>query len=151
MIATTDSYLFFIFCQVYDQETNENDYLNGDGDKIDPKNSPLFNLLDLVDKYWNGTKSLHKNFKFLGLANQALSLNEHKLYETSQLSVFQNQINNLKDENSRLGQTIKDLRVNRDQGILEIEKKNRQLIDENVSIFLNKNKTVLKNYISRIT
>ena len=29
-------------------------------------------LLDLVDKYWNGSKSLHQNYKFLGSANQLL-------------------------------------------------------------------------------
>ncbi|XP_046381009.2 centrosomal protein of 72 kDa-like [Haliotis rufescens] len=28
----------------------------------------LFRLMDLVDRYWNGTKSLHKNAKFKGLA-----------------------------------------------------------------------------------
>lgn len=34
--------------------------------------STLFLLLDLVDRYWNGSKSLHQNFKFLGAANQLL-------------------------------------------------------------------------------
>jgi chromosome segregation ATPase len=89
----------------------------------------------LVDKYWNGTKSLHKNYKFLGLANQALSLNAQKSYETNQLNILQSQINNLKDENSRLNQMLKDQRANKDQGTVEIEKKNKHLMDENVSNF----------------
>jgi hypothetical protein len=29
------------------------------------KASQLFMLLDLVDRYWNGSKSLHQNQKFL--------------------------------------------------------------------------------------
>ena len=28
----------------------------------------LFQFLDLVDRYWNGSKSLHKNVKFKGTA-----------------------------------------------------------------------------------
>ncbi|KAH3774706.1 hypothetical protein DPMN_176094 [Dreissena polymorpha] len=32
----------------------------------------LFQLLDLVDRYWNGSKSLHKNNKFKGLAYLAI-------------------------------------------------------------------------------
>ena len=27
----------------------------------------LFQFLDLVDRYWNGSKSLHKNVKFKGV------------------------------------------------------------------------------------
>ena len=37
--------------------------------------STLFMLLDLVDRYWNGSKSLHQNYKFLGAANQLLNSN----------------------------------------------------------------------------
>lgn len=33
----------------------------------------LFQLLDLVDRYWNGSKSLHKNVKFKGRPSFLLS------------------------------------------------------------------------------
>ncbi|XP_066484801.1 centrosomal protein of 72 kDa isoform X2 [Tiliqua scincoides] len=35
--------------------------------------TPLERLLDLVDKYWNGSKSLHRNRKFLSQAEMILS------------------------------------------------------------------------------
>ncbi|XP_076470302.1 centrosomal protein of 72 kDa-like [Babylonia areolata] len=37
-------------------------------DQCPPAKHFLFRLLDLVDRYWNGSKSLHQHAKFLGMA-----------------------------------------------------------------------------------
>ena len=66
-------------------------------------------ILDLVDRYWNGTKSLHKNYKFLGAANQLL--NQHlesssNSVDETHLKTLQMHIKNLQDENRSLQQTL---------------------------------------------
>lgn len=63
--------------------------------------------MDLVDRYWNGTKSLHKNYKFLGAANQLLSQHlEASPVDESHLKTLQMHIKNLQDENRSLQQTM---------------------------------------------
>ncbi|XP_051872655.1 centrosomal protein of 72 kDa isoform X3 [Pristis pectinata] len=58
-------------------------------------------LLDLVDRYWNGFKSLHCNEKFLYQAGKIMSaLQEDMLIKNSseEISMFQDEANNLKSE-----------------------------------------------------
>ena len=84
------------------------------------KTNPLFLLLDLVDRYWNGSKSLHKNFKFIGAANQLLS--QYKLYSgehnvnEDQINSIQSQFRMVQDENKRLQQQLIAIKSNCKQG-----------------------------------
>lgn len=59
--------------------------------------SQIYVLLDLVDRYWNGSKSLHKNQKFLNAAKQILSENgpSERFESNYQLKILQ-------EENRRL-------------------------------------------------
>lgn len=66
----------------------------------------------MVDRYWNGTKSLHKNAKFLGAANQLFSEHNNQASKDNksnireQLVSLQNQVNQFKEENMRLQQQL---------------------------------------------
>ena len=59
-------------------------------------------LLDLVDRYWNGSKSLHKNAKFLSAAKQIL---DAKTSDKSD-SNYHAQIKILQEENRRLNSQL---------------------------------------------
>ncbi|KAL4235359.1 Centrosomal protein of 72 kDa [Mactra antiquata] len=65
----------------------------------------LFQLLDLVDRYWNGSKSLHKNNKFKGLAYGAIDdylralVDDSKRMEHDQLK---DELTQIRKENQRL-------------------------------------------------
>jgi hypothetical protein len=68
--------------------------------------------LDLVDRYWNGTKSLHKNYKFLGLANQLLAQYTKYSTETNpfevQNNLLQSQLKSCQEENRKLQKDLKN-------------------------------------------
>ena len=64
-----------------------------------------------MDRYWNGTKSLHKNYKFLGLANQLLTQytkysNETNPFEV-QNNLLQSQLKSSHEENRKLHKDLK--------------------------------------------
>ncbi|CAF0704706.1 unnamed protein product [Brachionus calyciflorus] len=63
----------------------------------------IYMLLDLVDRYWNGSKSLHKNVKFLSSAKQILG--ENQVSEKSDSNYYA-QIKALQDENRRLNHQL---------------------------------------------
>ncbi|XP_060570895.1 centrosomal protein of 72 kDa-like [Ruditapes philippinarum] len=70
----------------------------------------LFQILDLVDRYWNGSKSLHKNNKFKALAYGAVDdYLRSQAEDTSKLEVKQ-----LKDELAEIRKENKRLRRNED-------------------------------------
>ncbi|KAK3579173.1 hypothetical protein CHS0354_022710 [Potamilus streckersoni] len=65
----------------------------------------LTQLVDLVDRYWNGTKSLHKHAKFKGLAYGIIDNFLHQVMDTRHqvdMAVLQEEMNQLKHENLRL-------------------------------------------------
>ncbi|XP_025116292.1 centrosomal protein of 72 kDa-like [Pomacea canaliculata] len=66
----------------------------------------LFRILDYVDRYWNGSKSLHQHAKFLGLA---LDVIEDMLKDGS-LTGLQSNINTLKQHVERLKEENTSLR-----------------------------------------
>ncbi|RNA24294.1 centrosomal of 72 kDa [Brachionus plicatilis] len=70
---------------------NDHEYLN------EENKSQIYVLLDLVDRYWNGSKSLHKNQKFLNTAKQILN-------ESGPADRFESnyQLKVLQEENRRL-------------------------------------------------
>ncbi|XP_046572402.1 centrosomal protein of 72 kDa-like [Haliotis rubra] len=64
----------------------------------------LFRLMDLVDRYWNGTKSLHKNAKFKGLALNLLEkvmMGSGSVHAQAQREVLhlRDQLQRMKDDN----------------------------------------------------
>lgn len=69
-------------------------------------------MLDLVDRYWNGTKSLHKNYKFLGLANQLLTQYTKYTSETNpfeiQNNLLQSQLKIAHEDNRKLQKELKN-------------------------------------------
>ncbi len=68
--------------------------------------------MDLVDRYWNDTKSLHKNNKFLGLANQLLTQFTKYSAETNPFDVqnilLQSQLKSCQEENRKLQKDLKN-------------------------------------------
>ncbi|XP_038626219.1 centrosomal protein of 72 kDa [Tachyglossus aculeatus] len=56
--------------------------------------TPLEGLLDLVDRYWNGCKSLHCNEKFLGQARRILSAAQASVNNQETQAIIE-EINNL--------------------------------------------------------
>ncbi len=73
-----------------------------------------------MDRYWNGSKSLHKNYKFLGAANQLISQHNELIREqeaanngsdgdggeSSNIRSLHIHLKNLQDENRCLQQTL---------------------------------------------
>ncbi|XP_045192927.2 centrosomal protein of 72 kDa-like [Mercenaria mercenaria] len=70
----------------------------------------LFQILDLVDRYWNGSKSLHKNNKFKGLAYRAVD--DYLRTETGDSQKIE--VQQLKDELAEIRKENKRLRRNED-------------------------------------
>ncbi|KAL3860763.1 hypothetical protein ACJMK2_010835 [Sinanodonta woodiana] len=65
----------------------------------------LTQLVDLVDRYWNGTKSLHKHAKFKGLAFGIIDNFLHQVMDTRHqvdMAVLLEEMNQVKHENLRL-------------------------------------------------
>lgn len=104
-----------------DLDSSESKILKpNNNDDHQTNNIPLIVLLDLVDRYWNGSKSLHKNAKFLNAANQ-LFINNSNLAnstdfdynclvlgsnESDKFSQTQKQLISLQDENKKLNQQL---------------------------------------------
>lgn len=59
-------------------------------------------LLDLVDRYWNGSKSLHQNQKFLTAALQLVSGENSASLNSDLLTSLQAQLRHAQEENKRL-------------------------------------------------
>ncbi|KAK7498086.1 hypothetical protein BaRGS_00010674 [Batillaria attramentaria] len=66
----------------------------------------LFQLLDLVDRYWNGSKSLHQHAKFLGLALDVVD----DFSKDGPLVGMQSDVNTLKQRVERLQEENTTLR-----------------------------------------
>nr|KAG5707485.1 hypothetical protein BaRGS_011989 [Batillaria attramentaria] len=65
----------------------------------------LFQLLDLVDRYWNGSKSLHQHAKFLGLALDVVddfSKDGPLAGMQSDVNVLKQRVERLQEENTTL-------------------------------------------------
>ncbi|KAL5022267.1 hypothetical protein ScPMuIL_001422 [Solemya velum] len=65
----------------------------------------LFRLLDLVDRYWNGTKSLHKHGKFKSLAFGIIDNFNKQSREASiqiEKDYLESQLSRIQDDNARL-------------------------------------------------
>ncbi len=73
----------------------------------------------MVDRYWNGTRSLHKNYKFLGQANQLLT-DEYKAYSNAnqtlhyenEITLLKNKIKSMAGKNAELSQKLVDNEAN---------------------------------------
>lgn len=82
-------------------------------------------ILDLVDKYWNGSKSLHQNYKFLGQANQLL-----KQYYPSNANGANSdtemmfRLKQLQDENKNLQNQLKNQQKYGEPSASELQYKN---------------------------
>ncbi|OWF39191.1 centrosomal protein of 72 kDa-like isoform X2 [Mizuhopecten yessoensis] len=98
----------------------------------------LSRLLDIVDRYWNGSKSLHKNIKFRGLAYELID-NFARNYGED-LSKVEGDLAHLREENFKLRKreeitrnTLADSTVNESQlktSLHQAYKDNEALKDE---------------------
>ncbi|XP_072880732.1 centrosomal protein of 72 kDa [Hemitrygon akajei] len=91
-------------CNRYDGKVQsipcEAQTMNSPIDRIILNSNLMKNFLDLVDRYWNGFKSLHCNEKFLYQAGKILTaLQKDTINNTSEeITMFQDESNNLKAE-----------------------------------------------------
>ncbi|XP_060073299.1 centrosomal protein of 72 kDa-like [Ylistrum balloti] len=98
----------------------------------------LSKLLDIVDRYWNGSKSLHKNIKFRGLAYELID-NFARNYGDD-LSKVESDLAHIREENFKLRKreeitrnTLADSTVNESQlktSLHQAYKDNEALKDE---------------------
>ncbi|XP_071177138.1 centrosomal protein of 72 kDa-like [Mytilus edulis] len=73
----------------------------------------LFKMCDLVDRYWNGTKSLHKNPKYKGFAYSLIQNLGKKFGDdsTREKRYVDEQLNRLEEENYRLRKQSNDTKA----------------------------------------
>ncbi|CAC5375297.1 unnamed protein product [Mytilus coruscus] len=73
----------------------------------------LFKMCDLVDRYWNGTKSLHKNPKYKGFAYTLIQNLGKKFGDdsTREKRYVDEQLNRLEEENYRLRKQSNDTKA----------------------------------------
>lgn len=120
------------------------------------KSNELFLLLDLVDRYWNGSKSLHQNPKFLSAANQ-LVLGTQNCDDLNQfqnddlISNLQSQLRVLQDENKRLQNQLiqKSIIRSNENGESSIELQNKNLLAEIVSFFFLNSILIIKTKLNK--
>lgn len=112
----------------------------------------LFQFLDLVDRYWNGSKSLHKNVKFKGMAYGMVEDYLRKMTDESQqleiirleeeLSHAQKETNRIRRQEDMAKSSLEDsaateahLKASLQKAFTDIE-----LLKDNVQTFSNENK-----------
>ncbi|XP_033754494.1 centrosomal protein of 72 kDa-like isoform X2 [Pecten maximus] len=104
-----------------DLRSNEQQVSNGIMKGENSRSKELLSkLLDIVDRYWNGSKSLHKNIKFRGLAYELID-NFARNYGDD-LSKVEGDVAHLREENFKLRKreeltrnTLADSTVNESQ------------------------------------
>ncbi|XP_048762502.2 centrosomal protein of 72 kDa-like isoform X1 [Ostrea edulis] len=85
----------------------------------------LFKVLDLVDRYWNGSKSLHKHAKFKALAYGVIENFMKSDNEVEERRQLQTHLKTLQDENYRLRKYEEATKANlTDSSINETQLKN---------------------------
>ncbi|KAL8613869.1 hypothetical protein ACOMHN_032859 [Nucella lapillus] len=84
------------------------DWVQGRLDDQPSSKHYLFRLLDLVDRYWNGSKSLHQHAKFLGMALD--SMEEWQGGKESTLAGMHEDVRGLKQRVQRLQEENSTLR-----------------------------------------
>ncbi|CAL1539388.1 unnamed protein product [Lymnaea stagnalis] len=89
--------------------------LISDGDQAKEKNL-LYSMLNLVDRYWNGTKSLHKHGKFIEQALQFIS--EYTLTQGNkedEVRVLRQKVEKTREENLSLRRQL-EASINQTEG-----------------------------------
>ncbi|XP_061197157.1 centrosomal protein of 72 kDa-like [Saccostrea echinata] len=85
----------------------------------------LFKILDLVDRYWNGSKSLHKHAKFKALAYGVIENFMKSDNETEKRHHLEGHLKTLQDENYRLRKYEEAAKANlADSSVNETQLKN---------------------------
>ncbi|KAH9507696.1 Acyl-CoA synthetase member 3, mitochondrial, partial [Bulinus truncatus] len=112
-----------------------------DPDQAKEKNL-LFSLLNLVDRYWNGTKSLHKHPKFIEQSLQFIS--EYTLTQVNkedEVKILRQKIEKLNEENTLLKRKQDSHHSDIDANlVLKRAKEDMERMHEEIRHYMNENR-----------
>uniref|UniRef100_A0A2C9JPD1 Centrosomal protein of 72 kDa n=1 Tax=Biomphalaria glabrata TaxID=6526 RepID=A0A2C9JPD1_BIOGL len=101
----------------------------------------LFSLLNLVDRYWNGTKSLHKHPKFIEQSLQFIS--EYTLTQANkddEVKVLRQKVEKLSEENAML-KRMKESQLDVDANVLlKRAKEDMERMHDEIRHYMNENR-----------